>query len=456
MEKKSKRFQDRNIYLPTSSNQKGFELRIPGLIHSDEGNYTCIVRNGNAMLRHTFVVEAINYINHVPRLDSSSGNVTVMEGMPAELYCDYSSDLGVITSWTRTKGKVDENFDKSDPNNFETLLDQDGNLLVGPTLSFERTHLNDSGLYICVGKNNYKFTTHFLFLDVLSVNEAVLAPPQNVTAEMGQSAVFTCRTHFELRRYMSWIRVKEEEIEILAEGTEVYRVDNVTYEDQGLYSCVIGSDDVYYEDEAYLTVVEEELIAAQPTSVASDRKRLQIIAVSISILSLVLFVAVVVIYFRCQRERIKKQQYLANAHAVTQWTKKVIIERQASHLGPDTPIIAPIIRIEKQNSIVNSANRSRLGSENTTLTTVSEYELPLDPDWEFPRSQLQVGSTLGEGYFGKVNIFFFVPPLTEIRVWGKNRLSCYHSKTVRFSAKCCSYFRSGKSGSTIVILLNML
>ena len=39
---------------------------------------------------------------------------------------------------------------------------------------------------------------------------------------------------------------------------------------------------------------------------------------------------------------------------------------------------------------------SRLGSESTTLTTVSEYELPLDPDWEFPRDQLTIGATLGE------------------------------------------------------------
>lgn len=51
---------------------------------------------------------------------------------------------------------------------------------------------------------------------------------------------------------------------------------------------------------------------------------------------------------------------------------------------------------------MNSANRSRLGSENTTLTTVSEYELPLDPEWEINRSCLTLGCILGEGAFGKV------------------------------------------------------
>jgi hypothetical protein len=41
-------------------------------------------------------------------------------------------------------------------------------------------------------------------------------------------------------------------------------------------------------------------------------------------------------------------QAIANAHAVTQWTKKVIIERQ--NVGPESPIVAPVIRIEKQVS----------------------------------------------------------------------------------------------------------
>ena len=50
------------------------------------------------------------------------------------------------------------------------------------------------------------------------------------------------------------------------------------------------------------------------------------------------------------------------------------------------------MRIERQPS----SSRLRLGSENTTLTSLSEYELPLDPDWEFPRDQLHIGATLGE------------------------------------------------------------
>ncbi|ELT91659.1 hypothetical protein CAPTEDRAFT_166775 [Capitella teleta] len=43
--------------------------------------------------------------------------------------------------------------------------------------------------------------------------------------------------------------------------------------------------------------------------------------------------------------------------------------------------------------------RDRLSSN---MTTCSEYEIPLDPQWEFPRQKLTLGKVLGEGAFGVV------------------------------------------------------
>ncbi len=116
----------------------------------------------------------------------------------------------------------------------------------------------------------------------------------------------------------------------------------------------------------------------------------------------VLIIPVVILIRKWQSEKRKKQQaFIDAAHAITQFTKKVIVERQNEH--DSQTVVAPLVRIERQQSVANFANRSRLGSENTTLTTVSEYELPLDPDWEFPRDQLELGEILGEGAFGKVS-----------------------------------------------------
>ena len=88
----------------------------------------------------------------------SSGNVTVMSGMGARLSCYFRSDLATATYWVRAKGDPDSpDFDRTDRNNFETIRDPKTGLhLMTNELVFQETHVNDSGLYICVGQNNVK------------------------------------------------------------------------------------------------------------------------------------------------------------------------------------------------------------------------------------------------------------------------------------------------------------
>lgn len=52
----------------------------------------------------------------------------------------------------------------------------------------------------------------------------------------------------------------------------------------------------------------------------------------------------------------------------------------------------PIVKIERQKA-------SSVRNDSFSMT---EYELPIDPEWEFPRMNLQFGKSLGEGAFGKV------------------------------------------------------
>lgn len=86
---------------------------------------------------------------------------------------------------------------------------------------------------------------------------------------------------------------------------------------------------------------------------------------------------------------------IESAQAMTQWIKKVIVERQDS----SNEFRAPVVRIEKQRR--SNFSRYKLTSQRTSLTTITEYELPLD-DWEFPREQLFLDRVIGEGAFGKV------------------------------------------------------
>lgn len=52
----------------------------------------------------------------------------------------------------------------------------------------------------------------------------------------------------------------------------------------------------------------------------------------------------------------------------------------------------PVVKIEKQKTQNNNAADAM----------ISEYELPMDSDWEIPRELLCLGKSLGEGAFGKV------------------------------------------------------
>lgn len=53
----------------------------------------------------------------------------------------------------------------------------------------------------------------------------------------------------------------------------------------------------------------------------------------------------------------------------------------------------PVVKIEKQKTV---------HSNSTSDVQISEYELPMDSEWEIPRDSLFLGKSLGEGAFGKV------------------------------------------------------
>lgn len=52
----------------------------------------------------------------------------------------------------------------------------------------------------------------------------------------------------------------------------------------------------------------------------------------------------------------------------------------------------PVVKIEKQKAQLNNSGDNLL----------SEYELPMDSDWEIRRDKLIMGKNLGEGAFGTV------------------------------------------------------
>lgn len=99
-------------------------------------------------------------------------------------------------------------------------------------------------------------------------------------------------------------------------------------------------------------------------------------------------------YKKINREKLIMKNRMQTVH---QWNKKVIVLKPAydnSGAHPDAVLI-PIIKIEKQRTTV-------VQSANNDSSPIAEYEFPMDTNWEFPRQQLKLGETLGEGAFGRV------------------------------------------------------
>uniref|UniRef100_A0A7N8YN52 Fibroblast growth factor receptor n=1 Tax=Mastacembelus armatus TaxID=205130 RepID=A0A7N8YN52_9TELE len=96
----------------------------------------------------------------------------------------------------------------------------------------------------------------------------------------------------------------------------------------------------------------------------------------------------------------------SDAQPHIQWLKH--IERNGSRYGPDgTPYVQVLkYSVESNSSGKSSASLMRVARLSSScspmLAGVMEFELPHDPEWEFPRDNLTLGKPLGEGCFGQV------------------------------------------------------
>ncbi|XP_043269981.1 fibroblast growth factor receptor homolog 1-like isoform X2 [Venturia canescens] len=297
---------------------------------------------------------------------------------------------------------------------------EEPNRAVGPivmtkwTLRVEDLVVTDGGNYTCIVCNIHGCINNTFKVDVIErfphkpyINEGF---PKNVTALINTTVTFRCPIISDLEPYMQWVKVAEypDDAEGPPNGTllqagaaanpEVLTLYNVTEKDEGWYTCVAANTLGETFSSAYLAVVE----SIDPPRVPVATRPQIFLVLAALLLCFFFFLGVfVVIYIlhRLKREKMKKLLAIETARAavVTQWTKKVIVEKQSlvNAQNVQEPLLMPVVKIEKQKSTV-TAEDSNGGS------SISEYELPLDSAWELSREHLALGNTLGEGAFGKV------------------------------------------------------
>ncbi|XP_013195761.2 fibroblast growth factor receptor 3 isoform X1 [Amyelois transitella] len=295
------------------------------------------------------------------------------------------------------------------------------------SLTLEEMTKADDGNYTCIVCNALGCIDHTVEVTII---ERVFSKPVltkavlNQTRMVGEAARLTCQFLSDLHPFIQWMYFPKDEymfydvddnvtqpffsndqskFSIMSENPddkpEQLTIYNVTKEDEGWYVCIASNGLGNSTAIGYLSVVESMPVPEQLDH-GKHTLLINVLTVVLGAMFLVAAVIVVMIFKKLKREKIKKQLALETARAVivTHWTKKVTVEKPQMNgtANPEEVLLMPVVKIEKQKL------QQVQGGTNSDSMMMSEYELPVDIDWEVARESLLLGKVLGEGEFGKV------------------------------------------------------
>ncbi|XP_016997567.2 fibroblast growth factor receptor homolog 2 [Drosophila takahashii] len=281
------------------------------------------------------------------------------------------------------------------------------------SLRFVEATSEDSGKYTCNVCNAWGCIQFDFSVQINDRTRSapIIVVPQNQTVKVNGSLVMKCTVYSDLHPTVSWNRVVLRNASLdglgsvqiqrlnftMINDSVVLELRNVTYSQEGWYTCLASSGLGRSNSSVYLRVVSPlppleiyALVHAHP---------LGFTLAAITIVALFLLGSAFITFMmrRLRREKLLKLRI----ETVHQWTKKVIIYRPGGDEGSGCSsgdLQMPVIRIEKQRTTVSTTGTG--GAD--PAQGFNEYEFPLDSNWEIPRQQLNLGSILGEGAFGRV------------------------------------------------------
>ncbi|XP_069095321.1 fibroblast growth factor receptor 2 isoform X6 [Pleurodeles waltl] len=280
------------------------------------------------------------------------------------------------------------------------------------SLIMESVVPSDKGNYTCIMENEYGSINHTYHLDVVerSPHPPILQAglPANTTTKVGGDAEFVCKVYSDAQPHIQWIRhielngskigpdgnpylkvLKAAGVNTTDKEIEVLYVRNVSFEDAGEYTCLAGNSIGISYYSAWLTVLPDE--ERQLDSSSSEYTEIAIYCVGGFLIACMIGTIMM-----CHMKGRGKKSDFSSQPAVHKLSKRLPLRRQVTVSADSSSSMnsnTPLVRI---------TTRLLSNTDTHLLAGVSEYELPEDPKWEYPRDKLTLGKPLGEGCFGQV------------------------------------------------------
>ncbi|XP_075585894.1 fibroblast growth factor receptor homolog 1 isoform X3 [Dermatophagoides farinae] len=283
-------------------------------------------------------------------------------------------------------------------------------------LDLENVGESDSGNYSCNVQNPYG---HYNFTFDLRVHYSLRHPPVltnlnvkiNNTISIGENITFDCRYRSSVNANFSWFRVYSNQTYRKINGSWLMmNLVNVSTDDSGNYTCIVSNRYGTIERYFLLNVISETF------SFTPYVHHMLLVLCSLILLATLM---VTYILYNSRLQTNKKITIVAQKSFIIK--KKIILENPMSYdlssNGGDDPTLminnelgnlldgkgnsfdmfSPLVKIDCEHILIDS-NDEHMAKK----SGITQYEIPLDKEWEMERNKIYWKEKLGEGEFGTV------------------------------------------------------